>query len=238
MPSPVETDPIVLAFVLLLLAGLPLLATGEETIRRALEEAEDRRVLYLSAAVSLALLAGVAWAVTAWRGVEPAAVGWRRGGLGPGLAWGAGTAAGGLAAVWVATRLLRRAGLRETDVVLLLLPRRASEKIAFLALVLLGAVCEEYVFRGVALHALQAWAAPTGVATSVAVVVTSVSFGLAHGYQRASGVARATLLGLVLAVPVVATGSLFGAVAAHFWINAVIGLGGWRWFIEEEATER
>lgn len=234
MAPPVEIDAIVLAFTLLLLAGLPLLSTGEETIRRALAEAEDRRVLYLSAAVSLALLAGVTWAVAAWRGVEPAAVAWRGGGLGTGLAWGAGTAAAGLAAVWAATRLLRTAEIRESDVVLLLLPRSASEKLAFLALVLLGAVCEEYVFRGVALHALQAWAAPTGAATSLAVAATSVSFGLAHGYQRASGVVRATLLGLVLAVPVVATGSLFGAVAAHFWINAIIGLGGWRWFIEEE----
>lgn len=233
MPAPVQIDAIALGYAVLLLVGLPVLSTGEETIRRALEETDDRRALYLSAAFSLALLAGTTWAIAAWRGVEPAALGWRGGGLGTGLAWGAAAAAGGLSAVWAATRSLRRAGFRETDVVLLLLPRSSGEKAAFLALVLLGAVCEEYVFRGFAMHAVETWGGGTATATAVAVAVTSVSFGLAHGYQRTSGVVRATLMGLVLAVPVVATGSLFGAVAAHFWINAVIGLGGWRWFIDE-----
>lgn len=234
MAPPVSTDPYVLGFALLLLCGLPLLSTGEETVRRALEEAGDRRALYLSAALSLALLAGATWAVAAWRGLEPAALGWRGGGLEDGLAWGAGTAAAGLVGVWIGTRLLRRLGVEETDVVLLLLPRSVGEKAAFLALVLIGALCEEYVFRGYVLRVIEGWAAPTGAAAAIAIAASSVSFGLAHGYQRASGVLRATMLGLVLALPVVATGSLFPAVAAHFWINAVIGLGGWKWLLEEE----
>lgn len=236
MAPPVETDAIVLGFALLLLCGLPLLSTGEETVRRVLEEAGDRRALYLSAAISLALLAGATWAVSAWRGVPSASLGWRVGGLHPGLAWGAGAAAAGLAGVWLGTRLLRGLGLDETDVVLLILPRTAGEKWAFLALAAIGALCEEYVFRGYALHVVERWAAPTGASTAIAVGASSVSFGLAHGYQRASGVMRATLMGLVLAVPVVATGSLFPAVAAHFWINAVIGLGGWKWLLEEGET--
>lgn len=231
-----ETDPVAGTAALLLLFGLPLLTSGEETIRGALEGVDDRRPLYLSAALSLLVVALLTWGVAAWRGIEAAELGWRSGALGPGLAWGAGAAAAGLAALGVGTRLLRRLGLEETDVVLLLLPRSGAEKVAFLGLALLGALCEEYVFRGFLLRVAEVWAAPTGAAAAVATGVTSLSFGFAHGYQRASGVARATLLGLVLALPVLATGSLFPAVAAHFWINAVIGLGGWKWFLEDDET--
>lgn len=233
MAPPVETDAIVLGFALLVLGGLPLLSTGEETVRRVLEEAGDRKALYLSAAISLALLAGATWAVGTWRDLPAASLGWRGGELATGLVWGGGAAAVGLVGSRIGTRLLRAVGLEDTDVVLLILPRTAGEKAAFLALVLIGALCEEYVFRGYVLHVIERWAAPTGAGTAIAVGASSISFGLAHGYQRAAGVLRATGLGLVLAVPVVATGSLFPAVAAHFWINAVIGLGGWKWLLEE-----
>ena len=47
---------------------------------------------------------------------------------------------------------------------------------------------------------------------------------------------RATLLGFLLAVPVVVTGSLFPAIVAHFWINAAIGVGGWKLLYPEAAT--
>jgi hypothetical protein len=46
-------------------------------------------------------------------------------------------------------------------------------------------------------------------------------------------VVRAAGLGMLLAVPVLITGSLFPAIVAHFWINAVLGLGGWRWLLDD-----
>ncbi|MFB6240732.1 MAG: type II CAAX prenyl endopeptidase Rce1 family protein, partial [Gemmatimonadota bacterium] len=58
--------------------------------------------------------------------------------------------------------------------------------------------------------------------------VVAVAFGIAHGYQRAVGVVRAGVLGVLLGLPVLFTGSLYPAVVAHFWINLAIGLGGWR----------
>jgi len=36
---------------------------------------------------------------------------------------------------------------------------------------------------------------------------------------------------------VVLTGSLFAAVAAHFWINAALGLGGWKKLYPQAAGE-
>lgn len=212
-------------FVVLLLVGLPVLTTGEEALEEVLDEVDDRTPLYLSAALSLLLVAGVTWGVAAWAGVGGREVGWLVGDLSAGLTAGGVAAAGGLAAVGGVSRLARRLGWEESRAVFFLLPRGGREKAWFVLLALAAAVCEEYVYRGFALHVVEAW---TGSAWP-AVAVTSVSFGLAHGYQRTAGVLRATLLGVLLAAPVVRTGSLFPAVAAHFGINAVIGLGGWRW---------
>lgn len=208
-----------------LLVGLPLAATDEETVAEAFSEAGDRTALYASAGLSLVLVAGVAWGAAAWADLDPSALGWQAGPPAGGLAWGAGITAAGLASVGVATKVMQALGLPESRAVFFLLPRDRRERWAFVALALAAAVCEEYVFRGFLLHVVEAWSGDT----LAAVAVTSVSFGLAHGYQRAAGVARATVLGLLLAAPVTATDSLFPAVAAHFWINALIGLGGWRW---------
>jgi hypothetical protein len=55
------------------------------------------------------------------------------------------------------------------------------------------------------------------------------------------GILRATALGAFLAVAVVQTESLFPAIVAHFWINAAVGLGLWRWLFpdaEEMATPK
>lgn len=214
---------------LVLLVALPLLSTDEETVSEVFAEAGDRTALYLSAGLSLALIAGLVWGLAAWRGLGPDALGWRAGGLGPGLGWAAGATAAGLASVGLATKVIRATGLPESRAVLFLLPRDRRERWAFVALALVAGVCEEFVFRGFLLRLVEAWSGDPFVAAAA----TSVSFGLAHGYQRAAGVVRATLLGLLLAVPVLATGSLFPAVAAHFWINVIIGLGGWRWLAPE-----
>ena len=208
-----------------LLVALPLMATDEETVAELFSEAGDRVALYVSAGLSLGLIAGVVWGISALAGIDPGAMGWGRGPTGTGLAWAAGVTAAGLASVGLATKVMRAAGLPESRAVLFLLPRDRREAWAFVALALAAGVCEEYVFRGFLLHAVEAWTGDT----LVAVAATSISFGLAHGYQRTAGVLRATMLGLLLAAPVAVTGSLFPAIAAHFGINVIIGLGGWRW---------
>lgn len=212
----------------LLLVGLPLLATDEETVTEAFSGG-DRTDLYASAGLSLALIAGAVWGLASWAGLRPELLGWRALGPGPVAAWGIGITAAGLASVGLATKVVRRLGLPESRAVLYLLPRDRRERTAFVALALAAGVCEEYVFRGFLLHVVEAWSGDT----AAAVAASSLSFGLAHGYQRTAGVVRATLLGLLLALPVVATGSLAPAMAAHFGINVVVGLGGWRWLAPE-----
>ena len=229
-----KSDPILLGWGLALLLGLPALAARDASRAPEAEElVAHRRAVYLSIAVSLAVVAGATWGVTAWRGVAPERLGWSVGRPAPAGLWALLTAAAGLALAWVVTAAGRRLGLREGRLPRLLMPRSSAEKQAFLLMVALAAVCEEYVFRGFLLRLIEA---ESGSAP-VAVLLSSVSFGLAHGYQRVPGILRATLLGGVLSVPVLVTGSLFAAIIAHFWINALIGLGGWRLLLPDDEVE-
>lgn len=229
-----QTNPILLGWALFLLAGLPALAARDASRAPPEEElAAHRRAIYVSIALSLGLVAAATWGVAAWQGLPAGELGWRVEEATAAGLWAVVTAVAGLVLAWGMTALGRRLGLREGRLPRLLMPRTGPEKAAFLLMVGVAAVCEEYIFRGFLLSLLTTW---TGSGPA-AVALTSVSFGLAHGYQRVPGVVRATLLGGVLAAPVVWTGSLFPAIVAHFWINAAIGLGGWRWLLPEEEID-
>ncbi len=223
-------------FAVVLLVGLPALAARDvEPETSGIEDAAGfRRAVYLSVAVSLIVVAMLTWGVVAWQDVSPAELGWRTGGLEAAALWATGATLAGLAVAWGVTAAARRVRLRESTLAWLLMPRDAGEKRAFLLMAGVGATCEEYVYRGFLLKGLEAWTGSVGVA----VTVTALSFGLAHGYQRLAGIVRATLLGGVLAVPVVWTGSLLPAVVGHFWINAAIGLGGWRLMARGSGDDR
>ncbi|MEJ2677718.1 MAG: CPBP family intramembrane metalloprotease [Gemmatimonadota bacterium] len=131
------------------------------------------------------------------------------------------TTAVGLGAM-VAGRLLR---LPETELLLFLLPRTRRERLLFVGVSLSAGIAEELVFRSFLIPALQA-------ATDslwLAVAFSSFAFGLIHSYQGTSGALRASCLGLLLAVPFVATGSVLPSMAAHAALDIIAGLwlGDW-----------
>jgi membrane protease YdiL (CAAX protease family) len=229
-----EPNAILSIYAGLVLAGLPLVAWNDAR-RGVLDEQqlEFRRAIYGSVAFSLLLIAGITLAVTAWQDVEAALLGWRVSDATQGFTWGVGFTVAGLAVAWLVTHGARAVGLTEGALARLLMPRTAPEKRAFLVLSGVAAVCEEYVFRGFLLAVSTAWLDSPWLGAAV----VSLSFGLSHGYQRLAGVIRAGTLGFTLALPVILTGSLFPAIVAHFWINAAIGLGGWRWLFPDELIE-
>jgi membrane protease YdiL (CAAX protease family) len=59
---------------------------------------------------------------------------------------------------------------------------------------------------------------------AIALLLSSGAFGVAHAYQRPAGALRATLIGLVLAVPLVIDGSIVPAIIAHAAIDILSGL--------------
>lgn len=222
--------PIALGFALLLLLGLPLIASRQKLGDEELKEiAASRPAVYLSAALSLSIIALATLGISLWQGITPATLGWRVDDPVMALVLAIGTTAVGLGLVWVIGRVGSAVGLHESPVGRTLLPQGGLERRWFVLIAALAAVCEEFIYRGFLLHTLTAWTGSPWLAAAI----TALSFGLAHGYQRLIGIARAGLLGYLLAVPVIFTGSLFAAIVAHFWINSAIGLGGWRWLMPE-----
>ena len=226
----IAPTPIAIGFTLLLLIGLPLLASrqalGEEELRQI---AASRPAVYLSAALSLGIIALVTLGVSLWQKMTPASLGWRVDDPVIALGLAIATTVVGLGIAWAVGRLGILAGLRESPVGRALLPEGGLERRWFVLIAALAAICEEYIYRGFLLYALWAWTGSPWLAAAI----TALSFGLAHGYQRLIGIARAGLLGFLLAIPVIFTGSIFAAIVAHFWINSAIGLGGWRWLMPE-----
>lgn len=219
-----EFNPIILGFALALVLGLPVLATRGGVPEHQVEEiGEARTAVYASAALSLMILSAVAFGVAMWQDVPGEQLGWRVGPAGPAFAWAGGVTVAGLLLTWLLVRIGAWLDLSESPLTFSLMPRSGREVRAFLVMVGIAAVGEEYLFRG---FAWQVLSGPLGAWP--AALLTSVSFGLSHGYQRTIGVVRASVLGLLLTLPVMWTGSLFPAIVAHFWINAAIGVGGWR----------
>jgi CAAX protease family protein len=223
------------AFALLLLLGLPVLAAWDARRGVDLEAAaEHRRALYVSVALSLSLVTSLTLAVILWQDVRATDLGWTVDDARSGILWGLGTTAGGLVLLWTVTHVARLVGWKESPIAMLLMPREPGETRAFLVLSGIAAVCEEVLFRGFLLWVLVAWLESPWMAAAI----VSLSFGLAHGYQKIAGITRASVLGMLLAVPTVLTGSLFPAIVAHFWINAAVGLGGWRYLLEDHDEAR
>ena len=100
--------------------------------------------------------------------------------------------------------------------------------LAVVAVIPFQAAAEEYAFRGILMQALGAWVSPS----VVAIAVSSVLFGLAHGLGI-QGFIAITVFGLVAAWLTVRTGGLEAAIALHvinnvtmFMFDAATGRGG------------
>jgi membrane protease YdiL (CAAX protease family) len=99
------------------------------------------------------------------------------------------------------------------------MPRDARELLGFALLALMAGINEEFMFRGFAPDHLFRWGLPLWLA----VAVVTLSFGLAHGYKSLAGMLRTMLIGLVLAVPVLVTGTLLPSIIAHALMDLLAG---------------
>lgn len=100
-----------------------------------------------------------------------------------------------------------------------LAPRTPAEGRLFDMASITAGVCEEILYRGLLLATLLPL-----LGTWPAIVISSLIFGLGHAYQGISGIAKTSVIGLVLALLTVSSGSLFIAIVLH----AVVDLTGGR----------
>lgn len=186
---------------------------------------ELRRVpAYMSSVAALVVVGVVALWVGTRLGRGPEALGLDVPGTdgGPGvgavLLWSAVVLLGTLAVVVTFRGLGVRLGAREHPILRALLPRSAAERRAFVALSLTAGVAEEVAFRGYAIALLLPF-----LGAPAAVVVSSVLFGALHAYQGVLGMARTAAVGVVMAVGLLASGSLWPCIVAHAVYDVVAG---------------
>ena len=108
-----------------------------------------------------------------------------------------------------------------------LLPNSPLELAPYCALALTAGFCEEFLYRGFALAALSRM----GIAAWMAVIISSVLFGLAHTYQGKSGIVGTTVLGLVFGIARIAFQSLLPVMVWHSAVDLVAGVAGPKFFL-------
>ena len=112
---------------------------------------------------------------------------------------------------------LRSTLRRQAGGFIALLPRTADERAAFALVAVTAGVCEELIFRGFGIAYVR-WLWP-GATHFWLVALTAAGFGFAHLYQGARGVILTGVVGAVLASLVLATGSLYPAMAIHALVD-------------------
>ena len=174
---------------------------------------------YVQSMVAIGLLGslGLGLGVARW--------GWEGLGLAPGPSAGlvilraAAVLGLGMAVVLLFELWIAKRGSLRSPWVTALMPRTSRERSTFALLSVFAGVGEEIAFRGFALLLLASW---TG-SIWFAVLWTSLAFGWIHAYQGGVGRLRASLLGMVLAMPVVLSWGLWPSILAHTWIDWIGG---------------
>jgi len=117
----------------------------------------------------------------------------------------------------------KRAALRPSlGSVAFLLPHTAVEKHWFLGLSVTAGVCEEVLYRGFLVWAMQPWLGLWGAA-----LVSVLAFGVAHAYQGSGGLVRTTLVGAVLGGIALLTGSILPGIVVHAMVDVLGGTTGY-----------
>lgn len=225
---------LILTVAILLFRAVTRERRGWARFRRLTSSRSRRRVYRRWLIESIAVIGGMSAVllIATWQLLGPALrdtqrwapVAWVREAMADGF--GAGVAIG--AAVAVAAGLVLpvvllrgriaaevEGGIPAIGDVQALLPRNRAELPYGVGLALSAGVFEELLFR-LGMPALVFGIVPDG---PVAFVASSVVFGLLHLYQRWTGVAFATLLGLVLSAVYVVTGSIAAPIALHAIID-------------------
>lgn len=113
-----------------------------------------------------------------------------------------------------------------------ILPQSTVELLPFLALAITAGLCEEFLYRGFAMAVLTR----LGAVAWVAVLASSVLFGLAHLYQGRGGLVSTMVVGIVLGIGRVAYGSLVPVIFWHAAVDVVAGVVGPRYLITSSAV--
>ncbi len=109
-----------------------------------------------------------------------------------------------------------------SGVLALMVPRDSHERWLWVSLSLTAGFCEEVLYRGFLI-----WYLMMLLPAMAAVLLAAIVFGLAHQYLGwNAGVLRATIVGVVLGVTYLVTGTLWVPIALHAVLDVTSGLTG------------
>jgi hypothetical protein len=101
-----------------------------------------------------------------------------------------------------------------------LAPQSATEFIVWLLLSISAGICEELVFRG---YLLQQFSRASG-RLWMGVLISSLLFGVAHGYEGAGGMIAITVYGALFCLLAIRRRSLRPGMIAHAWHDIFTGV--------------
>jgi membrane protease YdiL (CAAX protease family) len=107
---------------------------------------------------------------------------------------------------------------KQTSSLSFMLPRSREELDLFSWLGVTAGIVEEFICRGYML-----WYFASFMNWWLALVVSSLIFGIGHLYQGASGVAKTTAVGLILGALYRASGALWASMVVHAAIDVLSG---------------
>jgi uncharacterized protein len=203
-------------FTTALLVPLPALLMLQGHLANELPEATERESLYRSSALSIWVLAALA--MLAARASDFSRADLRLVPISAGtlLAASALTILAGVA-IMALGKMVR---VRESPIVHFLIPRSTTEKIAFAGLSVSAGIAEELVFRSFLIAAVFLASGSMALAVSLSVVV----FAASHAYQGWIGALRVAMLGVIVTVPFLVTGSVYPSILAHIALDLLAGL--------------
>ncbi|HEX6135291.1 MAG TPA: CPBP family intramembrane glutamic endopeptidase [Longimicrobiales bacterium] len=202
-------------WTVVLLVAVPALMVMQG---RALRDVKTlpRTQAYVSSIISLWVLGILTFAVARFSGYGLAQLGIAPAGIGRTLAIAAGLVAAAVAILF----LFRFAGVREAPIMHELVPATPRERLWFVGVSISAGICEEVIYRGFLIHVLYG---ATG-SLVIALLLSGGAFGVSHAYQQPAGALRATLLGLILAIPLLLDGSIVPSIVAHTAVDVLSGL--------------
>lgn len=103
-----------------------------------------------------------------------------------------------------------------------LFPTSIPELRLFSALSVSAGVCEEILFRSFLTAYLHS--GPIHLALPWAILIAAISFGLNHAYQGVGGMIRATIIGDIIALLFLSTGSLWLVMVIHAFLDLQVVL--------------
>jgi uncharacterized protein len=107
------------------------------------------------------------------------------------------------------------------QLVLKVFPQDDVERLAFFALVVTVATCEEIIYRGFVQFLFQSW---SGGMVIAGIFGSAMIFGLAHLYQGRRGLLSTSVIGLLFSAIRAWTGSLLATLIPHFVADMAAGL--------------